>query len=154
MAFDIFISYSHKDKKFREELETHLSNLRRQNIINDWHDGDILPGSEWEPQIQEHLNTAQIILLLISSDFIASDFCYSTELQQAIARHNAHQACVLPIILRPVDWDGAPFSKIQALPTYGKPVSTWKNRDEAFKDIIQGIRRAIQDLARSTPPNP
>jgi tetratricopeptide (TPR) repeat protein len=153
MALDIFISYAHKDKRFCDDLKTHLSSLRRQKIINDWYDGDINPGTEWEPQIHEHLDTAQIILLLISADFMASDFCYSVELQRAIERHDAGQARVIPIILRPVDWKDAPFAKIQALPTYGKPISKWTSRDEAFNDVVQGIKNAIQDLPKSVKPS-
>ena len=94
----------------------------------------------------EHLNSAQIILLLISDDFMASDFCYSIEMTQAIARHDTNQARVIPIILRPVDWKGAPFEKIQALPTGGKPVTNWPNQDDAFVDIVRGIRKAIDYL--------
>lgn len=154
MAFDIFISYSHKDEALRKELYTHLSNLRNQGIINDWFDGDIAPGTEWSPQILGHLNNAQIILLLISADFLASEFCYSIELRRAIERHKANQACVLPIILRPVDWEGAPFATLQILPTYGKPVTQWPSHDDAFTDVVQGIRRAIRDLTSSTSPNP
>ena len=116
MALDIFISYSHKDEALREELYAHLSILRHQGIINDWFDGDIAPGIEWESQILTRLNNAQIILLLISADFLASKFCYGIELRQAIERHKANQARVLPIILRPVDWEGAPFAILQVLP--------------------------------------
>jgi TIR domain len=96
MAYEVFISYSHQDQKLREELDTHLANLKRQNIIASWYDGDIKPGEELQPRIIEHLNTAQIILLLVSANFIASDFCYSTEMKQAIARHDANQARVIP----------------------------------------------------------
>jgi len=102
MSFKVFISYSHKDKAFRDELANHLSNLRRQELISDWFDGDIIPGTEWKKQILEHLNTAKIILLLISADFMASDFCYSIEMKQAITRHDNNEARVIPIILRPV----------------------------------------------------
>jgi hypothetical protein len=94
----------------------------------------------------EHLNSAQIILLLISDDFMASDFCYSIEMTSAIDRHDANQARVIPIILRPVDWTGAPFEKIKALPPCGKPVTDWPNQDNAFVDIVRGIRKAINDL--------
>src|SRR5438067_35179 len=113
MALDVFISYSHKDWPLRDELATHLSNLRRQGLISDWFDGDIAPGAEWKEQILTHLNKAQIILLLISADFMASEFCYSIAMQQAIARHQAKQAKVIPIILRPTDWEGAPFSDLK-----------------------------------------
>ena len=156
MAVEVFISYSHKDRRFRDRLATHLSNLRNQEIISDWYDGDIPPGTEWEPQITNHLQTAQIILLLISADFMASKFCYSIELKEAIARHDAKQACVIPIILRPTDWEGAPFEKLQVLPSDARPVSAWSSRDAAFQNVVKGIRRAIQDLNASTgtPPNP
>ena len=146
MAFDVFISYAHEDLTYLKELEKHLANLKRQNIIAAWYDGDIKPGTEWETQIMQHLNNAQIILLLVSADFINSDFCYGIELQQALARHDDGQARVIPIIVRPVDWTGAPFAKLQALPTSAKPVTRWPSRDEAFLDIVQGIRRAIDDL--------
>jgi len=155
MPFSIFISYAHRDRALREELEAHLSNLRRQNVITSWYDGDISPGTDWKSQIMEHLNTDQIILLLISADFIASDFCYSVEMVQAIARHDANQARVLPIILRPTDWQGAPFAKLQVLPTGGKAVTSWPTHDDAFLNIVQGIRGAIDDLIKKgTLPNP
>jgi hypothetical protein len=147
MAFEVFISYAHEDQALRKELEKHLATLRRQNIIASWYDGDIMPGTEWESQIMEHLNSAQIILLLVSADFINSDFCYSVEMEQALARQDADQARVIPIILRPVDWKGTPFAKLQALPTGGKPVTRWPTHDDAFLDVVQGIRKAIDDLA-------
>lgn len=155
MPFSVFISYSHHDRELREELEKHLSNLKRQNIITAWYDGDISPGTEWQAQISEHLTTDQIMLLLISADFMASDFCYSVEMTQAIARHDANQARVLPIILRPTDWQGAPFAKLKLLPTDGKAITKWPTHDEAFEDIVRGIRAAIADLTKQgTPPNP
>jgi TIR domain-containing protein len=116
MAYEVFISYSHQDQTLRQKLENHQANRKRQNIIAAWYDGDITSGTEWQPQIMEHLNSAQIILLLISDDFMASAFHYSIEMTSAIDRHDANQARVIPIILRPVDWTGAPFEKIQALP--------------------------------------
>lgn len=155
MPFEAFISYAHKDRTLRDELATHLSNLRNQGIVSDWFDGDISPGTEWEPQIMTRLNTAQIILLLISADFMASDFCYGIEMIQAIARHDANQARVIPILLRPTDWKGAPFAKLKLLPTDGKPVTRWPTHDDAFEDIVQGIRAAIDDsTAKGTSAHP
>jgi hypothetical protein len=148
MPFSVFISYAHRDRALREELETHLSNLRRQDVITSWYDGDISSGTDWKAQIIEHLNTDHIILLLISADFMASDFCYSIEMTQAIARHDANQARVLPIILRPTDWKGAPFAKLKVLPTDGKAVTRWPTHDDAFVDIVQGMREAIDDLIK------
>ena len=147
MAFEVFISYAQEDLSFLKELEKHLANLKRQNLITSWYDGDINPGTEWESEIMDRLNNAQMILLLVSADFINSDFCYSIELKQALARQEANQARVIPIILRPVDWKGTPFAKLQALPTRGKPVTNWPTHDDAFLDIVQGIRKAIEDQA-------
>lgn len=146
MPFDVFISYSHKDQEMREELVTHLAVLRYQGLIQHWYDGDIVPGTEWGPQIMEQLNNAHIILLLISARFIASEFCYSIELQAAMARHDAGKARVIPILLYPCDWSETPFAKLKALPLDGKPVDDWPSRDRALTDVVKGIRRVIQNL--------
>src|SRR5436190_22120454 len=100
-----------------------------------------------ETQIMDRLKTAQIILLLISADFMASKFCYGIELKEAIERHDANQARVLPIILRPTDWKGAPFAKLKVLPTAGKAVTRWPSHDDAFEDVVQGIREAIESAS-------
>lgn len=154
MSIDVFISYSHKDKELCDKLLDHLSNMKQQGLIQTWYDGDITGGSERERRILDQLNSAQIILLLISSDFLASSFCYSVQMEQAIARHEAHQARVLPIIVRPVDWSGAPFAVLQMLPSDAKPVTEWESQDRAFTDIVQGIRRAIVELTAPVTPAP
>jgi hypothetical protein len=142
----VFYSYSHKDEELRERLETHLKLLKRQGIIQDWHDRRISAGTEWEGQINQYLESAQIILLLISADFLASDYCYDKEMQRALARHEAGEARVIPIMLRSVELTGAPFSKLQALPKDAKPVDTWSNQDVAFTNIAQGIRQVALEL--------
>jgi hypothetical protein len=143
---NVFLSYSHKDARFRDELETHLSLLKRQGIIASWHDQNISAGTEWEHEIDTYLNTADIILLLVTPNFLASEYCYSIEMVRAMERHEARKARVIPIILRPCDWQSSPFGKIQVLPTGGKPVTTWPNQDEAFLDIAKGIRKAVQNM--------
>ncbi len=144
---DVFISYSHRDEKLRETLGLHLASLQRQGVIKSWHDRKISAGTEWRQAIDENLNSAEIILLLISENFIASDYCYDLEMERAIARHDAGEARVIPIILKPVDWSGAPFGKLQALPKNAKPVTTWSNRGEAFLNIAEGIRQAAMEMA-------
>jgi hypothetical protein len=144
---EIFYSYSHKDEELRERLETHLKLLQRQGVIKGWHDRLISAGTEWAGQIDHYLESAQIILLLISADFLASDYCYDNEMKRALERHEAGEARVIPIILRPVDWASASFSKLQALPRDGKAVTTWSNQDEAFTQIAQGIRQIALGLA-------
>ena len=115
-GIEVFYAYSHKDEELRQQLENHLTLLERQGIITNWHDRKIGAGREWEGEIHEHLNTARIILLLISSDFLASDYCYDVEIKRAMERHEAEEARVIPIILRPVDWEEGPFGKLLALP--------------------------------------
>jgi hypothetical protein len=101
---ELFYSYAHSDERLRKRLETHLSALRRQGVITEWHDRKIVAGTDWKQSIDAHLMTAKIILLLISPDFLASDYCYGVEMQRALARHAAGKASVIPVILRPVDW--------------------------------------------------
>lgn len=143
---EIFLSYSHTDESLRSELVKHLSNLKRQGVIRVWHDRMITAGREWANQIDEHLDTATIILLLISADFMASDYCNDIEVQRALERHEAREARVIPVILRPVDWKGAIFEKLHVLPRGALPVTKWQNSDEAFVSIVEGIRSAIQEM--------
>lgn len=148
MDIDVFIAYARKDHELRDELGKQLSALRRLGIINDWFDGDIIEGTEWEAELFEHLHNAQIILLLISPDFIASNFCYDVEMKKALERHDAKEARVIPIILRPVIWKGLPFARIQLAPAEGKPVTQWPDLDAALLDVVKRIRRSIDDLQK------
>jgi len=145
-AIEVFYSYAHEDEPLRDELEKQLSILKRQNLIRTWHDRQITAGAEWGQDISDHLNTADLILLLISANFIASDYCWDIELQRAIQRHDAGEACVIPIILRAVEWRTALFSKLKALPTDGRAVTSWPIRDEAFADIAKGISGVIEKI--------
>src|SRR5205085_253405 len=130
-AIEIFYSYAHKDEAMRRKLENHLAALHQQGLIASWHDRMIEAGTEWEQQIDDHLNRAHIILLLISASFLASPYCSSIEMKRAMERHAAKEARVIPIILRPVHWQDVPFAKLQMLPTEGKPVASarWHNQD-------------------------
>jgi hypothetical protein len=143
---NVFYSYAHEDESWRRELEKHLSMLKRQGFITGWHDREISAGTEWAGEIQAHLDAAQLILLLVSPDFLASDYCYSIEMTRAIERHAAREARVIPIILRPCDWTYSPLSKLQVLPQDGHAVTSWPNRDTAFLNITEGIRRVVHEL--------
>jgi len=145
---EVFFSYSHKDGVLRNELEKYLSGLKRQHAIVGWYDGEIGAGREWDREIEEHINSAHIILLLVSQDFIASDYCYEKEMKRALERHDAGEARVVPIILRPAHWDVMPFGKLQALPTGAKPVTLWPDRDEAFLDVARGIQKIVGKLTK------
>jgi nucleoside phosphorylase len=142
----IFFSYSHKDEVLRDQLATHLSTLRRQGVIKEWHDRKIGAGKEWAGEIDRNLESAHIILLLVSADFINSDYCMDVEVRRAMGRHELGEAWVVPVILRPVDWNGLPFSKLQALPKDGKPITTWSDRDEAFLNVAQSIRSVVTEI--------
>jgi outer membrane protein assembly factor BamB len=125
-------------------------------LINVWHDGEIRAGAEWAQEIKTHLNEAKIILLLISPDFIQSDYCYSTEMHRALERHQQRDARVIPVILRPItDWKKVPpgdiqLGQLQALPENAKPITTWKNPDEAWKEVAEGIEQVINELLRGS----
>jgi hypothetical protein len=113
------------------------------------YDREIGAGREWEGQIDQNLESAHVILLLVSADFIDSDYCYSVEMKRAIERHEAGTARVVPIILRACDWTTALFGKLQALPTDGKPITSWGNQDEALTDVAKGIRKVVTELSES-----
>ncbi|QDT42653.1 hypothetical protein Pan241w_27400 [Gimesia alba] len=146
----LFYSYSHEDEELRNELEKHLSLLKHQGIIREWHDRQILGGEEWKYEIDENLENADIILLLISASFHASDYCYTKEMDRALERHDAGEAVVIPVILRDCDWHSALYGKLQALPKDGKPITgpAWHNRDEAFTDVARGIRAVVSKKKR------
>jgi hypothetical protein len=151
----VFFSYAHRDKGFRDRLEEHLSNLKYRGLITTWYDREISAGEEWAQQIDIYLNKAHIILLLISASFMASEYCYSIEMRRALERHERHEADVVPILLRPVLYTDAPFAKLQMLPTNGKPIVRWRDRDSAFVDIAYAIERVAQKYlppSLATPP--
>jgi predicted ATPase len=149
----IFISYAHEDEHWREKLLTFLAPLTFVSVISGWHDRLIPPGNEFDETIDEHLESAQIILLLVSADFLASPYCYGTEMKRAMQKHEAGEARVIPIILRQCYWEEAPFSKLQALPKDARPIKTWRDTDRAFKDVVIGIRVAINYLHEAAAPS-
>lgn len=142
----IFFSYSHKDEDLRNELEIHLAALKRQGVISTWHDRRISAGDEFAGKISENLESADIILLLVSPYFIASDYCYEVEMNRALERHEAGEARVIPVILHPCDWHHTPFGKLLAVPSDGKPVSKFPNMHDAFLEVTQAIRSAAGNL--------
>jgi hypothetical protein len=148
-GIEVFVSYAHRDTRLKQELEIALKPLENAGLIQPWYDHEIPPGAEWEGAIDEHLRSAQVILLLISPDFIASQYCYGVEMKQALVRHSAGTARVVPILLRDVVWETSPFAKLQALPSRNgvlKPVASWKPRDGAFREVALGIRRVVEAL--------
>ena len=144
---DVFVvSCVHEDEGLREELAMQLSLLEHQGCISIWHDRRIPVGPEWKGQIDERLESSQIILLLVSPDFMASDYCFDVEMKRALERHKANEARVIPIILRHVNWREAPFARLQALPVNGRPVTDFPMRDKAFREVEAGIRSVVKEL--------
>lgn len=140
----VFISYSHKDEDLRQEIDAALSPLRRQGLIDIWHDRRIVPGEDFANEIDQNLEEADIILLLVSNYFINSDYAYGIEVERALAREAEGSAQVIPVILRPTDWHDLPFGRLQALPPEGKPVTSFPDIHEALKEVSKGIRKVIK----------
>lgn len=141
----IFYSYASEDELLRKELEKQLSILRRQGFVVEWHEGNITAGIEKQKEADLYLNTAHIILLLVSPDFMATDNCYSF-MQRALQRHQRKEARVVPVLLRPSDWKVSPLAELQVLPANEISITRWNDRDEAFLNVAQGIRRVIQEM--------
>lgn len=146
----LFISYSHQDEKYKDQLTTHLASLKRRGVVKEWHDRKLVAGEEWDNSIKQELLDSDIILLLISADFLSSNYCYDIEIKKAMERHEQGEAKVIPIIVRPCDWKGLPFSKLQGLPKDAKALSIWSDIDEGFLNIIEGIKTVINTREEST----
>ncbi|PSN18999.1 hypothetical protein C7271_09595 [filamentous cyanobacterium CCP5] len=149
MAAQVFISYAPEDEIYRNELVKHLKLLQTSGVISIWHDRKILPGSVRDTEIDTYLNSADLILLLVSVDFINSDYCWQTEVKRAVERHTAGEAIVVPVIVRTVDWQAAPFGQLKPLPEGGKPVRTWPSTDVAMDNVVRGIRQLIEAHQRA-----
>jgi len=142
----LFYSYAHVDEEFRNRLETSLAMLLRDGMIGEWHDRRITPGTTWGDEISRHLEEADLIVLLVSPDFLASEYCYDIETKRALQRHDEGTARVIPIIVRVSDWRVAQFARLQALPKDSKAVRSWADQDEAWQNVTEGIRATIDDL--------
>lgn len=142
----VFCSYSHKDEALRERFDRHVAGMKRSGLVSVWNDREITAGGEWGRVIDVNLKAADIILLLVSSDFIASDYCWNIEVTEAMYRHEAGMAVVIPVFLRPCDFEGTPFAALQGAPRDARPITKWGNRDEAWVDVVKAIRKAAREL--------
>lgn len=138
-----FISYSHNDTAKLDLLHKHLVQLQRERIISTWTDNEIPAGGSLNKNISTALNNSKIFIALLSPDYIASNYCYEKEFQKALEMQAQDEIIIVPIILEPCDWLSTPFKEFKALPKDGKPVSTWENRNTAFLDVIQNIRKLV-----------
>jgi len=159
-AVRLFYSYAHEDEELRDELQGHLKILERKQLIAPWHDRRIDPGQAWDAEIDVHLRDAELVLLLVSADFIASDYIMGKELATAMAQQRAGKTTVVWVKLRPLDLqpdddDVAPFLKLQGLPPDLRPVTSWPQRDEAWVLVAQGLRKTVDAIraARASSPS-
>lgn len=149
LSISVFISYSHKDERYRQELGTALASLRHEELISEWHDRQIQGGEQWDEKIKTQLEKSDIILLLLSADFIASDYVRKNEIPAAIARHERGEAVVIPVFIRQFDYSqNAPYAKLQGYPDKLLPVDKWPNRDEAYFTVAQGIRGVVERILK------
>jgi hypothetical protein len=146
VPISVFVSYSHHDELLYQELRKHLKSLEYEGVISQWSDREITAGREFNKNIQSELLNAGMVLLLVSPDFMSSEYCWSNEMARAMERHEAAATRVVPIILRPVDWRRSPFGKLLAIPKDGRPVTIWENRDEAFVDVTRQLRLATLEI--------
>jgi CheY-like chemotaxis protein len=152
----LFYSYAHEDETLRDELQDHLMILERRGVVRSWHDRAIVAGHDWNREIDDRLRTADLVLLLISKDFIASDYIMGAEMTLAMERHRSGDGVVVPILLRqvdlqPEDAEDLPFIKLQGLPRDLKPVTSWANRDEAWTNVASGLRATVNEIRARRP---
>lgn len=154
----VFFSYSHKDQAIRDELETHLALFKRQGIISAWHDRRIEAGGHLHDEISEHLKNSEIVLVLVSANFFASDYCFDNEMQSALTREKAGECTVIPVIVKPCQWTTSPLGHLRATPTDGIPISKWPDQDEALSLVAADIKRATDKYSsnenKSSLPSP
>lgn len=146
----IFISYAHADEDLKKELDKHLVGLKRSGKIETWNDRQLIAGQEWDEVIKTELERSDIILLLISIDFIASQYIWDKELATAMKRHEEGTARVVPIILKSCLWQEMPFAKLQALPRNAKPVTSYAIDDDAYTEISVSLNQLVNSMIKKT----
>jgi hypothetical protein len=150
---ELFIAYSHQDEKLWAQFETCLVLLRREGLLDAWHDRRIVPGREWAGKIDDALERADVVLVLVSPDFLASDYCYDIEMKRALTRHSEGTARVVPVILRPCDWQSSPFGMLQGFPRDGKPVAQYRDRDVGFAEVTRALRSLLLEIGQAADPD-
>lgn len=145
----LFFSYSHQDESMRDELEKHFSVLRYQGAIESWHDRKIGPGKEWVKEIDVNLESSEVILLLISHNFLASKYCFEIEAQRALEKHERGEARVIPVILDSCDWKNTPLGELQAATKDGKAISKYPNPNDGFLEVVEAVRNVIKETGKT-----
>ncbi|MDQ2714733.1 MAG: trypsin-like peptidase domain-containing protein [Chloroflexota bacterium] len=150
-AINIFYSYAPEDETLRAELAKRLKLMKRQGLIDDFYAGNINAGKAEREIASKYLEAADIILLLVSPDFIESDYLYEQEMKSAMEHQRTGKVRVIPILLIPIDWEDTPFGGLVALPRNRKPISAWSDRDQALYEVAMDIRRVVDELRGASP---
>jgi hypothetical protein len=154
VSWRVFYSYSHKDAELRERLGTYLAPLAYQKKIIEWHDRKIEPGADWEIEISSQLESAHLILLLVSADFLASEYCFGVEVEKALARLKRDEVKVVPVLLKPCLWKESRFSELQIIPRDAKAITSWASPEEALNDVASEISKLVSVPPPSSPETP
>lgn len=142
----IFVSYAHADEDLRKRLDIHLALVHRHPAVTIWNDRGINPGEEWDQEIRNELDDADIIVLLVSPHFLASEYIYQVELKEALDKHTRREAVVVPVLVRRCHWEMTDLSRLQALPRNAEPVTQWDDEDEAWYNVVQGLQKVILNV--------
>ncbi len=142
----MFLSYARQDRELVQELKNHLTSLLLSGRLSVWGEREIQPGVDWAQVADARLDTADLVLLLVSADLLGSGYATGSEIMQVLERHRERKVSFIPLILRPVDWGDLPFASLQVVPRNARPVTAWESRDAAWYDVIQAIRRIVQML--------
>jgi len=145
-SLKVFTSYNRKDVSYLNDFQEHLVGLKQNGLIQEWNDHAVMPGEEWARVVKKKISESDIIVFLVSSDFIASDYIHDIEINKAIERHKRGESIIIPVIIRPCDFQSLPISKFQALPRYARPISTWEDKKEAWLDVTRKIERLATGL--------
>jgi hypothetical protein len=145
----LFLSYAHEDRDLVAELRKHLAPLWHEQIVTDWYDLELMPSDEWDHEILSQLESSDLVLVMISADFLASNYAYGRELRVALNLHDQEQLRLLPVIGRNCKWQNLPFARLQTLPEGAVPISSWQNRDDAFVSVVLGVERVAREILSS-----
>jgi TIR domain/Putative peptidoglycan binding domain len=140
----LFLSYAHADALIVEALRKHLAPLHHEGIIEHWHDRDLKPGELWDDEISARLESADIVIALISADFVASEYAYGRELRRALELHRLGELVLVPVIARACHWQNLPIGALQALPDGARPITSWDDVDAAYVTVVRGIESAAR----------
>ena len=144
----VFVSYAHEDAAYLTEFKKHAVMLKRSGLVSMWHDAFIPPGGNIDTSVQSKLQSSNVIVLLVSSDFLDSFWCYDIELDNALDRRARGEAAVIPVILRPCNWPETPLKNIRVLPREARPISLWEDRDSAWLDVVEQLTGYVREMVR------